>query len=51
MARKRYKKKRRTSSLSKPFKRGITPRWKDKDLERLRTFEKTRNRGGDWDSM
>lgn len=51
MPRKVYKKKRRSCSLCKHHKRGITPRWTDRDLERLRTFEKTRNRGGDWDSM
>lgn len=48
MARKVYRRKRRTCSLCKPHKRGITPRWTDKDLARLRAFERARCRGGDW---
>jgi len=38
--RKRLKRKRRSCSLCKPFKMGITQRWKNKDLSLLKEFEK-----------
>lgn len=40
--RKRYRRKRRSCTLCHPEKRGIEPRWKAKDLERLARWERER---------
>jgi hypothetical protein len=48
MAGKRYRSKRRSCSLCKPGKRGITPRWKDPELERLLRFEHVKSGARDW---
>lgn len=40
--RKRMKKKLRTCNLCKPHKRAMAPRWKNRDLSRLREFERER---------
>jgi hypothetical protein len=49
MARKRYRSKRRTCSLCKPGKRGLAPRWDDRELERLRRYEQARSGARRWD--
>jgi len=38
--RKRYKNKKRSCGLCKPFKRGKTIRWKNKELQKLELAEK-----------
>ncbi len=38
--RKRYKKKRRTCALCHGNKRGMSPRWTDRELQQLREFER-----------
>ena len=40
--RKRSKKKKKCCGLCKPHKRGNENRWKIKDLDRLKEFEKTK---------
>jgi hypothetical protein len=40
--RKRYRNKRRACALCKPSKRGWAPRWDDRELIRLRAFERER---------
>jgi hypothetical protein len=47
MARKVYRRKRRSCGVCKPSKRGLAPRWSDRDLARLKAFEKARSHG-DW---
>ena len=39
--RKRYKNKKRTCVLCKPHKRGMSNRWKNKDEQELKMWEKT----------
>lgn len=48
MARKRYRKKRRSCGVCKPHKAGIVIRWSGRDFSRLRSFEKAKDRGLDW---
>jgi len=38
--RKRYKKKKRSCRMCKPHKMHISKRWKNKDLQQLKEFEK-----------
>jgi hypothetical protein len=42
--RKRYRSKRRACALCKPRKRGWAPRWNDRELIRLRVWERERER-------
>ena len=44
--RKRYWSKRRACALCKPRKRGWAPRWDDRELIRLRDWERERERTG-----
>jgi hypothetical protein len=48
VARKRYKKKVRACGLCKPHKTGRSSRWSPRELQRLRQFEQTLQRAGDW---
>jgi len=43
--RKRYKKKRRSCSVCKPHRRGITMRWSGREEQRLKDWERERRRG------
>lgn len=40
--RKRYKKKQRSCVLCKPHKMGLANRWKNKDLVKLKEFERAK---------
>ncbi len=42
--RKRYRKKRRACGLCKPNRRGFAPRWNERELVRLRDWERSRER-------
>ncbi len=48
MARKRFKTKSGACGLCKPHKAGRSNRWSPKELQRLRQFEQTLQRAGDW---
>jgi len=50
MTRKRFKSKARSCGLCRPWKRGKTSRWSDRDLARLKAFEKALGRG-DWSKL
>jgi hypothetical protein len=49
--RKRYKRKLRACGPCRPHKTGRSNRWSSKELQRLRQFEQTLHRAGDWDNQ